>query len=208
MTLLNVHVQADRAMVMVDTTGYLADDPADAGFQCSKILPLVHADTVFAARGQVALMWSAWSQFFLARDTHFDAIATAMLGMLKSMVLETQRTAPHILQAGAFRGTSSVLELVVVGRSREAGGKLQAKHWTVDSKGEIQGPVEIEGSVAPLADEASRPAALPDSLADWVKLARVQVADWRRIMPGTPIGGSLLVAELSDGLHVRNLGRI
>ena len=207
MSILNVRVQPDRALVLVDTRGFMAEDPG-TGFECSKILPLVHADTIFAARGQVALMWSLWSRFYLDRDMHFDAIVAGMLGTLKPILLETKRTAPHVLQAGAHLG-GSVLELFVVGRSREAGGRLRAMHWAVDTKGDVLGPVEAEGYVSPLRDAAAKPTTLPDSIGGWVSLVREQVADWRRILPGVPIGGSLIAAELSDlGMQIRNIGQI
>lgn len=62
--------------------------------------------------------------------------------------------------------------------------------------------------IGDLAPRAARPAVLPDSDADWLALAREQVADCRRMLP-YPIGGNLIIAELTaNSLQVRNLGAI
>jgi hypothetical protein len=206
MSVLNVRVQADRATILVDTMGFRAEDPTAEGFMASKLLPMVHCETVFAARGQVNLLWGAWSAFFLQRDVHFDMIVGKMTETLQGMLLEARSNGVQLIHGDARFGTP--LELFVIGRSRETGG-LRAMYWAIDTKGEVQGPVEAGGYLSPLRDAAAKPAVLPDGEAEWMTLVREQVADWRRLLPGVPIGGDILLAELSDqGLQVRNVGRI
>jgi len=208
MSLLNVRVQRDRATILVDTMGFRAEDPTAAGFTMSKLLPLVHCETVFAARGQVNVIWGVWSAFYLEHDVHFDMIVGKMTATLQGMLLEARRNGVQLLQAGGDCRLGNPLELIVVGRSRETACP-RAMYWEINAKGDVQGPIEVEGYVSPLRDATARPAVLPDCDADWLTLVREQVADCRRILPGVPIGGSLIVAELSDqGLQVRSCGQI
>jgi hypothetical protein len=206
-TLLNLSVRPDRATIMVDTMTFRAENPTAEGFETSKLLPLVHSETVFAGRGQVPLIFGVWSRFYLERDAHFDMICGLMTETLQGTLLEARRQGVQVIHPGVSH-LGHALELLVVGRSRETGG-LRAMYWEVDVKGEVRGPVETGGYLSPLRDAAAKPAVLPDCEADWLTLVREQVADCRRILPGVPIGGSLIVAELSDqGLQVRNVGRI
>lgn len=85
MSLLNVWVSPERAMVAVDTDGI---NPAGQHFGMSKLLVLPHAEIVFAFRGDRRFMHDLFSRFYLAAcDVDFDAVMAAMPQMLASVIL-------------------------------------------------------------------------------------------------------------------------
>ena len=204
MTILNISARPDRVVFVTDTIG--AGDGIPAGLEVSKILPLVHADMIFAGRGYADMLWAVWSSFYRCPlPLSIDVVAEHMPAMM--------RTAQTVLYGEGrlsrntmFEGLGD-LQLFVAGRSRQA-GTFRVLHWELDAFGQIAGHVEVGNAFAPI-DGVALPAALPDSDAEWMILARRQLKVFRSAHPGVHIGGSLIVAELSDrGLQVRNVGRI
>lgn len=195
MSVLNVCMLPDRVVISTDTIACTAPRGGSA-FATSKLLPLVHADMVFAARGRVDLLWLVWSHFLrLHEDVHLDALPAMM---------------PEVLRytQNATRDENRELQLFVVGRSRDA-GRFRALHWEQDAKGNLVGHREELGCYLSPYERKVAPPVLPDGPENCMTVVRQQIADHRCSLPGIPIGGDLIVAELSNqGLHIRNVGRI
>ena len=197
MSIVNVAIWRDRAIVAVDTQ---VSSPIDDDFpdlvtmgHASKMLPIVHSNTVLAVRGCPVFLLIAFNQLYeMTSDCGIDLIA---------MVL------PSLLNAALEQGTfpASVLampqEVWAVGWSRQsnqprgvvcrrpAGGT-----FAMEEVGEAIAP-QLEGGVPPMWH--------PEQMVD---VARRQVAMQREQFPGTSIGGRLLRAEITaQGMTIREL---
>lgn len=192
MSLLNVWVSPERALVAVDTDGMT---PGGPHFGMSKLLPLVHAQTVFAGRGDRRFLWDLFSRYHLANaDVDYDAIIDSLPQLLASVIagLRQDGYAPFDYQF-AIVGWSPVQQRVsgrwYVGRTDDDG-------YDVD---------ELGARVAPWQDtEAAR---VPDSHQNIRWLAERQVS-WLRA-EGAAGGGDLLVTEVSkDQLTIQRIDHI
>lgn len=192
MSLLNVWVSPERALIAVDTDGM---NPGGPHFGMSKLLPLVHAQTVFAARGDRRFLWDLFSRFHLSSaDVDYDVIVDNLPQMLASLIagLRQDGHVPFSYQF-AIVGWSPVQQRVCgrwyVGRTDEDG-------YDVD---------ELGARVAPWQDTET--ARVPDSPENVRWLAERQ-ASWLRA-EDTAGGGRLLVAQLTRReIIVRDEGQL
>lgn len=180
MSLLNVWVSPDRALIAVDTDGMT---PGGPHFGMSKLLPLVHAQTVFVGRGDRRFLWDLFSRYHLANaDVDYDAIVDSLPTLLASVIAGLrQDEREHFEYQFAIVGWSSAQERVCgrwyVGRTDDDG-------YDVD---------ELGARVAPWqSKEAPR---VPDSQENIRWLAERQVA-WLQ-SEGSAGGGRLLVAHIT-----------
>lgn len=192
MSLLNVWVSPERALVAVDTDGVTSEGEH---VEMSKLLVLAHANTVFGFRGDRRFMHDLFATYYLAAAAvDFDAIVAALPEMLASVIL-------------AFRAPSIApqpYQFAVVGWS-PAEGRVCGR-WYTGNTGEDGYDVDGLGArVAPWhGTEAAR---VPDSEDSIRWLAERQVR-WLR-EEGTAGGGNLLIAEVAkDDMTVRNVGAI
>lgn len=216
MSLLNVYLAAHRALVGVDTAcGAMPGDAvaqwvarAAPGQQMpphvSKLFPIVHADAVIAARG---------AHTFLL-DVIGPAAACGSVDELEDML-------PKIIEAADLAHanrckyfglpadvTHAAQELVLVGWSAREGGMIatvferkagQRSAFTVD---------QVEAWAAPWETSYGQ-AIEPRTDHDMLQLARAQVSHFRRDHPGAPIGGRLIVAEVTrDAIAIRQAGEL
>lgn len=193
MSLLNVWVAPNWAMVSVDTevrierTGALAEG--------SKILAIPHANVVLALRGHNVFLSTVLSLVH-QWGGDFDAIAESMpihLGQAMGFLAANINALPKAARSSIYRQ-----ELVMAGYSPDL-GVMCAKAWvqkSIDSGFSLQ---EVDqGYVAPWAESWGYP---PDcDTADRMEfLARVQTCNVKAAYPDEPIGGRLLIAELTRG---------
>lgn len=178
MSLLNVHVSPERALVAVDTAG---TGPL-GNFQIAKLYPLVHANVVLAGRGDRRFIFDSFACLSLA-DGHvdYDAAVDSFPEMLQRMALHAGAGAPDIPYNIAVVGYSKK-EASVCGRWYEgstAGGKIDTF-----SLGCRIAPWESDGEPT-----------IPDSFDRNIKLARQQIQAHSSI--GLSAGGNLLIAEVT-----------
>ena len=180
MSLLNVWVSPELALVAVDTDGL---NPGGPRFGMSKLLPLVHAQTVFAARGDRRFLWDLFSRFYLSSaNVDYDAIVDGLPELLASVIANVRQEAqaPFGYQF-AIVGWSPLHRRVC---GRWYVGRTNEDAYDVD---------ELGARVAPWQDkEAAR---VPDSQENIRWLAKRQ-ASWLRA-EGAAGGGRLLVAQLT-----------
>jgi len=188
MSLLNVHVTEDLALVAVDTDGV---NPAGKHFEICKLYPLAHANTLLAGQGERRFLLEAFSWICMADgDVDYDVIVDSMPGMLRRMAEGARaHRAPDLRYTIAVVGFSPKAERVC-GRWYEG---VVTGEFEVHSLGSRVSPWPFPDRAAIPADEASH-----------VELARRQTA-WHKTQ-GVAGGGRLLLAELTrDGMSSRSI---
>lgn len=188
MSIVNVAVRHDRAIVAVDTQ---VSSPIDDAFpdlvtmgHTSKMLPIVHANTVLAVRGSPVFMLIAFNALYeMTADVGIDLIAQVLPGFLNGALSsapfpESVLAMPQEVWAVGWSRQSDRPRGVVC--RRPPGGQ-----FGLEEVGEAIGP-QLEGGIPPLWQ--------PEQMA---AVARRQVAMQREQQPGTSIGGRLLQAEIT-----------
>lgn len=191
MSLLNVHVTPQRALVAVDTDGI---GPA-GHFEICKLYPLAHANTVLAGQGDRRFLLDAFAWLCLAEGSiDYDVIVASMPGMLRRMAAGARaQGAPDIRYAIAVVGYSPA-EGCVCGRWYEG-------HVTSDAH-EVY---SLGSRVAPWPFE-DRPV-IPDKVENHIELGRRQTA-WHK-SNGYAGGGRLVLADLtSGGIAIREAAQL
>ncbi|WP_342316648.1 hypothetical protein [Lysobacter sp. FW306-1B-D06B] len=191
MSLLNVHVTPQLALVAVDTDGI---GPA-GHFEICKLYPVAHANTILAGQGERRFLLEAFSRICLAdRSVDYDVIVEAMPGLLRVLAAGArQHGAPDHRYAIAVVGYSPA-EGCVCGRWYE--GVVTRDQFEVHSLGSRVGPWPFEDR-----------APVPDSVENHVALARRQTA-WHKSKDYAG-GGRLILAELTpDQLNIRSPCRL
>jgi hypothetical protein len=186
MSLLNVHVTPERALVAVDTDGL---GPI-GHFEICKLYPLAHANAVLAGQGDRRFLLDAFAWLCLAEGSvDYDVIVASMPGMLRRMAAGARaQGAPDIRYAITVVGYSPA-EGCVCGRWYE--GVVTSDAHAVHSLG---------SRVAPWPFEEQPP--IPDNIENHVALAHRQTA-WHKSKDYAG-GGRLILAELTrEGMSVR-----
>lgn len=192
MSLLNAWVSPERALIAVDTDGIT---PGGPHFGMSKLLPLVHAQTIFAGRGDRRFLWDLFSRYHLANaDVDYDVIVDSLPQLLASVIAGLRQDG-HIPFGYQFAivGWSPAQQRVCgrwyVGRTDEDG-------YDVD---------ELGARVAPWQDTET--ARVPDSKEN-IRWLTERQATWLRA-EATAGGGRLLVAEVAQhAMNVLELGEL
>ena len=190
MSILNVWVSPDRALVAVDTHTFTAGpDRVERLIETSKMLVLPHANMVMAMRGDGLLL----SEMFTI--AHRSALEVDVPVLLSSLV-ELAETAKARLERDSPSYKFREAEIVVVGWSpmheRIVGGVCHRLHGQERFEYAVIEPWRI----GPDANWQSPPDS-PDTPAKMVTLARDQVRFMRAAFPESAIGGRLLVAEVT-----------
>lgn len=208
MTILNVWVGRDRALVGVDTLGVVPDGPAGRGVparcELTKLFPLVAADCLVAGRGDAGFIWSVYLGCLGTVPATFDTLAAAMPNILQAAV--------HVyeaMQPAQTRRPAGGLQLALVGWSprqermcgvvfsRAAAGQPFERLVLGGDGGE-----ESDDWIAPWEDEQGE-APVPDTPGAMLDLVLRQVG---HAPAGAPVGGRLIVAELRrDSLTVQTV---
>lgn len=193
MSLVNVWLTRDRALIGVDTGAALLGGPLG---HVSKLLPLSHLNAILTGLGHIHFINSLFAGLQMANVPSFDALLQIVPRVLPEVfdgwagyVATLERCDPAELERQ---------RVVLVGWStaegrpigREFAQETRAVGWVCD-------PIEPY-YIMPWHDSLS---GLPDPVnaVALTTLARAQVALLRRVEPGSPIGGRLIVAQLTRG---------
>lgn len=190
MSLLNYWVSSNKALIGVDTQ---AQTPDGSYVETSKLALLPHSNVVIACRGQVALLHQLYRGTFGGPPPQEYAQVSDWLSR------EVDAAFDGLVAAGVDHGIPEAAirvdtEIVTVGWSRKV-NRMAATRFRREA---IQCRFDVDNAETSLAPNAGwSKAQLPDSAQAHVQIARDQVAFTRRNFPGAPIGGRLLLAELS-----------
>lgn len=211
MSLVNIYMEHDRALIGFDTLCSAMEVPpavgvAEAlqrihtGVHMSKCSFLAHANVALAHRGDAMFAVGVCSALQLNLLADFDAMTEAMPELL----------AQTFAQVTGYRKQFSVeqfpgAEVILVGWSR-ALNRMEGVRWLrwPTDKGFAASPVG-KALMLPDAEWPQTPDA-PDTAEKMEAVARDQVAYVRREHAGYNCGGRLLLAELTrDTLSVRTI---
>ncbi len=211
MSLVNVYLEHDRALIGFDTLSSAMEAPPAAGvaealerfktgLHMSKCAFLAHANVALAHRGDAMLAVGVCSAVQLNFLSDFDAIAEAMPQLLAQAYAQvtTYRKQFGIEQ---FSGA----EVILVGWSH-ALNRMQGVRW-------IRWPTDQGFTASQVGKALMLPDAeweqtpdVPDSAEQMERIARDQVAYVRAKHAGYNCGGRLLLAELTrDTMSVRTI---
>ena len=199
MSLMNVVVGDGIGWLCVDTTSQnLAQGTY---FQQSKMVQLAHHNAVIAIRGELSFLAHTFLNCFLAPADDFDALLESWPRRL------TEATNNYIQQAQAMKFDAAALghEVVLLGWSNaRARPVCLAAHRksTADA-------FDLSETNCRVAPDPGRSVTNLSSLAAMEALARDQVRMVRRENPDEPIGGRLLLAEVTcAGTMIRELAKL
>lgn len=191
MSLLNAWVSKDRGLVAVDTDGLIPSRGEHFGF--SKLIPLVHANSVIAARGDRAYLHLLFSYYFLAEEVCIARDYDALVD-----------NANHaIASVNNYCNASSQLDVpyhfVIMGWSIQQ-NRVRGRQY-VGSTRDVGVDVEELGQVVSPHDCFVH-APIPRDHGTIAKMAREQ-ANWLRSLD-TAGGGDLVIAEIrKSGIEIR-----
>ena len=215
MSLVNVCLETDRALVAVDTLAGMAPAvpvneltqsvlPRIAeGVHSAKCHYLPHINTVIAGRGDNLFAVALFSALLTATPRDFDNVVEMTSQLLEPVRMQTMAVRKQMIGAERFEGA----EVIVVGWS-PALKRMEGVRWTrwPHSSGFEVKPV---GRALMLPDaEWPKTPDVPDTDEKMERVARDQVAYVKQRFPAGQYvcGGSLLVTEITpDAMAVRKV---
>lgn len=204
MSLLNFAVQEDVGLLCVDTTTR-SDDGSYS--ERSKMLHLGHINGVVACRGDIKFLAVLFTGLGFDPPTDFDALLETWPQRLATA---TEPYLQYVKQPAP--GADPVPCFVaLLGWSHSHGRPVC--HTAV--RGSAAEPFKVKAaccSVGPIPDcpvPNLTAMQLPDAVRAMDALVREQVSKVRRDLPGAPIGGRLLLAEVTrEGTSIRELATL
>jgi hypothetical protein len=191
MSLINVSLTKARLLVAVDTQGV---DLASGRFlSLSKLFHLPHANVVMASRGTAGFAIGLFSLLALQPDADLDR----MVCLMPSLIQATHASLLPNLPAGTSPAVLGNQEVVLAGWSGKA-DCMVAYYFKRDGARQEMTIDDIEepGYVVPW-DNAWGDAPPGNDRPSLAAIARLQVANIKRESPGTAVGGTLLIADLT-----------
>lgn len=216
MSLLNIYLAAHRALVGVDTAcgllpGQSLEDWCAANApglktptETSKLWPIAHAGAVIAGRGTPLFGLEVYCAASVLPSV--DAIEDSMGELLRR--IGEASDARHAAAQVPDEIRYSAQEIALVGWSQREGAMIATVWGREAGPGQSFVVDQVDRSAAPWEADWGE-AIEPRTDHDMLQLARVQVSRCRVAHPGAPIGGRLLVAELTRGVvSVREVGQL
>lgn len=188
MSLLNVVVGKEVGWMCVDTTTWRVEDRRCS--QQSKMLPLVHVNAVVGCRGDITFLSSVFYAFMDMPAEDFDGLAQSWSQRLEAAMRCYEKRAnvenfdPHAMGS----------HIALLGWSNARGHPLGLVALRQDGRdsfdiGEMTGPC--------LGPHPGHEVPSVPTLQAMESLSREQVSKMRHDFPGAPIGGRLLLAEVT-----------
>lgn len=192
MSLCNVWIERDRALVAVDTAVQAA--PPHGHVEASKLIPIAHLGAVIAGRGQLLLITNTFLESVLMGAQTFDELVDRLPEFVRNVVGKLRAAIPD---ARAYRDPAFYAEVHVVGWSERL-QSMQCQTIVIPNLSDppkallgMTGPARVAPavtSIPPLADVDAMRA-----------LALEQIRATRASAPSEAIGGRLLLATLTPG---------
>ena len=209
MTLLNIWLEREHAMVGVDTaTSFTRPDGSPlevegyadgASFDITKLVPIAHLNAVLSARGIAAFLPQVFFRIQMQPFDSVDDVFEQMLPMLDQCFVGLEHIAA---QQGVLADPRQ--EVVLVGwsaRQARMRGMYYVQH-TVEAG--FEGNEIDEVLICPWDDDAQGCPEDPVDRDAMLRLMRAQVADARERHPAVAAGGRFVVAEITPlSINVR-----
>lgn len=198
MSLCNIWIEENRALVAVDTIGFADGKSVEA----SKIFAIPHASVVFAYRGQrIFFVNILLHSMLLDGADSFDLLSDRLPELIERFVDAIRRDAP------ADRLQEMGCELAMVGWSDRSVCMRGITYIfrNVDQACEVR-PMESNVRIAPGVPHVPD----LDTASAMLELARRQIKYAQEFHPESPpMGGRLIVAEVKrEAISIVNIGTI
>lgn len=206
MSLLNIDLNADRALIAVDTSAISLEGGAGV-MERSKLLHLPHANLVLAARGELVFFSSFFERVCRAPGiVDFDALAASA----KAALSEHKQVLLAHMRAAGFDDLDEGCkhEISLIGYSLSAGA-MRCATWVYDrASADWLERISGTGLVSPWDPSWARELPDTDTWQAMRLLAQLQVEKMRELRErgAIAIGGRLLLAELTrDAYSLRSV---
>lgn len=195
MSIVNITIGKDRALVGCDTACQYGDDLDDRG-EMSKLLVLHGSGGVLAYRGKRAMFERIFTRLLFGREPgDFDALLACL-----PMVIRTSGSTPSTIDLQ--------LELYAVGWSVSR-GRMAGAVYVIDAAGALTDAQVDTWQCANSPEVPEDPDPLLDSPAAMFGHAQRQTAYGKREFPGQAIGGRFFVADVTrERITVAAVGRL
>lgn len=205
MSLVNIHLQPNRALVAVDTEVLYAKGGGYGPGAKMALLP--HANSLLAIRGLNIVLGMAHFHAVLTGPATFDSLAEAMPGYLAHGLNYLESDAQNLFGKSAADAGAFNQELYLVGYSDQRGRMCAL---VLSSKGSKDISVfeleERDAHFAPWTEAWGEPID-PNTPERMRFISQVQVDKGAAMVPDAPIGGRLLLCELTkDEAKFSSLG--
>lgn len=199
MSLVNVWVTPQKAMVVVDTE---AQSQEGEYFETSKMLTLPHANVVVAGRGHNAFFNVLFSLLHMDKGATFDDLEGSFDGSL------AQTTAYLKTIEAQFIRSIYEQEIALVGYSHSRRGMHCVAYQSKDESGFAAHDID-DAYLSPW-DPTTWGLPMPVTTAEHARVASTeQLAKAKALHPDAPLGGRLLLAEVTrDELTLSVLGTL
>lgn len=207
MSLVNIHLQPNRALVAVDTEVMYAKGGGYGPGAKMALLP--HANSLLAIRGINIVLGMAHFNAVLAGLATFDAMEEAMPGYLTMGLSYLESDAQALFGKPALEAGAFDQELYLVGHSDRRGRMCALVFSSKGSKDvnvfELE---ERDAHFAPWTEAWGEPIE-PDTPERMRFISVVQVENGGAMQPDAPLGGRLLLCELTkDEAKFSSLGEL
>lgn len=195
MSLVNIHLQPNRALVAVDTEVMYAKG---AGYGAgAKMALLPHANALLAIRGINIVLGMTYCHAILESIPTFDALEKAIPGYLRIALDYLDSDAQNLFGKPAIEAQAFNQELSLVGYSEQR-GRMCALVFSSKGSKDI-GVFELEerdAHFSPWTEAWGDPIA-PDTPERMRFISLLQVDNGSAMEPDAPLGGRLLLCELT-----------
>lgn len=218
MSLLIFRVSGQQALVAVDTEcldvrpqlvgpGAASIQAGHVGFgHCSKMIPLAHMGCVLAFRGLMGFGHDIWARANSGSYSDLDGLAGAMLDEL---ALAAKLFDEKMRAIGAPEAALPLQEVALIGWSEREQSMVGMLWCNSPETPRAFACEDLESSVQPWWPDRDGDAPDPIDVSRIRSIAMTQVARVREMDPGAPIGGRLIVAELTrDRMSVWSPGAL
>ena len=186
MSIVNISIGKDRALVGCDTACQYGDDPNDRGHM-SKMVILQGMNGVLAYRGERSMFERIFMRVFFGREPEsFDDLVARM-----PTIIDT-------VSAGDLPAIDLTLELYAVAWSPSR-GRMAGAAYVINAQGALVDAQVDTWQCATSPEVPDDPDPTLDSTAAMLAHAEKQVAYGALEHGGLPIGGSLFLAEVMPG---------
>ncbi|MCH2090309.1 MAG: hypothetical protein MK141_01850 [Pseudoxanthomonas sp.] len=201
MSLLNVSVLPDRVLMTVDTAGEQVKDGRRVKREISKMLPLVHLGAMVGVCGNTAMAIAVVQQAMIGPAKTFDELVPLIKPITEAAFRSVSR------EAKANKTPITDQQVVAFAGWSEADGAPAAYLCVRNAQHAFTVSRVLTTIFCPGAEQL--PERDPAELDDLVMAARAQVEETHAKHPQIPIGGQLLVAEVTrNSINVRNHGAL
>lgn len=212
MSLLNVLLEDGRALIVTDTQ-YM-EVTSGAYFESSKMFPLVHSNVLLASRGNqlfsLVIHEQCMGGLFAANQTYtFDTIESNLTDILARASAAFAAIPGAHLDPQNAGGLIGGIQIAIVGWSEKDQSMRGLSCIRTDINSQFSIARMESGQIAPAPTEDLSTIYCANRVEYLIQIAKAQVRQVRKEQPGYPIGGRLILADMTrDRMEIREIANL